>query len=501
MHGARGSLSPMPERKKPSRASTPKPSAARSAARKPAATKRTTAARPAARPAARAGGKTSATTRKATPSKPAPRSSKAAPAKGAPKRSAQRPNPRRRAEQDEILDPLDLEGILDDDELDEGSEDDDISEEQAPALSAVASRAADLDGTDAMTGATVPEVFVAEGPFVSEGHADTSQPLLVRFDDREVPPPSEVVGVERPREELLAGVAALLLSLTVFLPWFGPKGLEISGWEGGLWGPIIFFAALAVVAIVGLRRAGVPVTLPVDHAAIIEAVGWMALLGGLASRFFGIEVAPTDYNATRWVFAPMALGAILAAVASKISTGSPFVLRPGWFSGMGGKIGAAVLAVALLAGVAFGVTGTATPGKQVTGPRAGSVKTFNGTLPPCAKAVKFPTPSIVKLQQSFQLPEDNCNVTFTSTQSLAKVIAAYRAALKTAGWKFTAIPSPNAMSFQLTAPRCGTLALNALTLPSTERAARAKVTGFAVFSKTCTGAGVPQRGRTDQPPS
>lgn len=480
----------MPERKKPSRASTSKSASARTSSRQPVAKK--------------AAAKTS---KKAAAKKPA--AVKRAPAKGAAKKPASKPAAKRtgakRGIDPELLDPLDLEGLALDEDLEEegtsvgwadGDDDDEADGDDDSE--------GDSDGPD--VGGSPREVAIAPGPFVLEGETDVAQPLLVRFDDREIPAEREpgTGEVERPREELLAGAAAFVLTFSVFLSWFGQTGLPITGWEGGIWGPVIFFTSLAVVAIVALRRFGVPLALPVDHSAIIEAVGWLAVLGALASRLFGAEVNGTDFPATTWVFVPIVAGVALALLASKISTGSPFVLKPGWFDGTGGKIGASILAVALLGGLGFGVTGEATPGRG-TARRETPVKQFQGKLPPCATAVKFPTPPSVKLALSFQLPEDNCNVTFTSTATLKKLTADFRAALKAAGWKFVATPSPKAMTFQLTAPRCGTLSLNEIgqTAGSGKTPApriTARITGFAVFSKTCTiSTARSTTGRLDQP--
>lgn len=447
------------------------PAAKKPAARKPAATK-TSAKKPAAKKPA---GRTPAGKRPAS----------------------------RAGREPELLDPLDLDGLeLEDDADDEGAgsdgrlldldeadiADDDFDEDDD---------ADDDDGAPALT----------SGPFVLDETDEQSAPLLVRFDDREVPAydAGDTIAVERPREELLTGVAALVLAFSVFLPWFGPSALPITGWEGGLAGPIIFFFGLAVAAIVALRRFGVAVSLPVDHSAIFEGVGWLAVLGALASRLFGAEVNGNDYPASKWVYVPLLAGVAVAMLASRISSGSPFVLRPGWFDGMAGKLGAAILAVAVLGGAGFGLTGEAVPGRA-TQQRANPVKQYQGKLPPCGTAAEFPVPTGVELQLSFQLPEDNCNITFTSKLTLSKLVASYKTALKGAGWKFTTTPSPKAMTFMLTTPRCGTLSLNELgalpngATPSTKGTPR--ITGFAVFGKTCGGVTGTNGTRSDeQPPS
>ncbi|HVL32321.1 MAG TPA: hypothetical protein VM600_01935, partial [Actinomycetota bacterium] len=73
--------------------------------------------------------------------------------------------------------------------------------------------------------------------------------------DEEPPPPSDPLLVERPLDELGAGIAALVLSASVFLPWYSRPTLDgVSGWTSGSWGPIIFFLGLAAFAIVLIRR-------------------------------------------------------------------------------------------------------------------------------------------------------------------------------------------------------------------------------------------------------
>jgi hypothetical protein len=86
--------------------------------------------------------------------------------------------------------------------------------------------------------------------------------------------------------EKVVGVAGLVLSLSLFLPWWQLEGsgetLGISGWEGmGIADIIFFLGGLAVAALVAAKAAGRNLNLPVGAGVAVFAIGILCALLGL----------------------------------------------------------------------------------------------------------------------------------------------------------------------------------------------------------------------------
>ena len=75
-------------------------------------------------------------------------------------------------------------------------------------------------------------------------------------------------------------VAALVLALSSFMSWYSGSESDLTiaviGWHVGLLGKLVFFVALAVLALDALREAGIelPATLP--ESLIVIALGSLA---------------------------------------------------------------------------------------------------------------------------------------------------------------------------------------------------------------------------------
>ena len=81
----------------------------------------------------------------------------------------------------------------------------------------------------------------------------------------------------------LAGLASLLIVVACFLPWWqtsGELGLQLTGnaFEGS--GVLVFFVALAIIALLALPYAAGDVPVGLDRPLsflILTVVGWVAL--------------------------------------------------------------------------------------------------------------------------------------------------------------------------------------------------------------------------------
>lgn len=361
-----------------------------------------------------------------------------------------RPAPRRRLvveRDDELLDARNEAG-------DEVAETDEVSEDRSDEPS----RPVAIGGPTSTAWTDLPgESGMPPSPFDEDPGAPAA------------PAAEERPRIDDPRGEMLVGVAALALAVSVFLPWYESASLAIgsvSGWASGTWGPIVFFLAVAALAIVGLRRLGVAVAFPVSHALVLEGIGWVSVVFMLLKRFrtpTGFEPAgPIDGG--YWLAIVASVG--VALLASRLSKDAPFLTIPGWFAGRAGKIGAGILAFSLIAGVAFAFT---TDFGSAARPNFGSaggndeVPQLQQGLPSCITDSGFPVPEGVQPSQGYGNDEQNiCTAIFTSDRSVKQLDKAYRAALKQADWGFQVLKgaaggSENARVYSITAPECGTL--------------------------------------------
>jgi hypothetical protein len=228
----------------------------------------------------------------------------------------------------------------------------------------------------------------------------------------------------------------------------------------GTWGPIIFFLSLAAIAIVALRRADIGIAFPVEPTLVVEAIGWVCVIGLILKRYFPPNAFGYKLPTDGWIFASLGFALALALIAGIASSNAAFVLRPGWWKGPAGRIGAIVVVIALAGGLAFGFTNTAvsTEVPSVRTPQPAS--TFKG-LPPCARTYHMPTPDgFTPLSGSQIRGIASCNALFTTGIGLDPGFRRFVAALQKAGWTVT--PGRSGPSYRLASLRgrlCGNLTL------------------------------------------
>jgi len=285
--------------------------------------------------------------------------------------------------------------------------------------------------------------------------------------------------IEDPRGELLVGLAAALLAASTFLPWYRSFGeYDISGWASGTWGPVVFFLGLAGVAIIGLRRVGVAVAFPVSYSLLLEGIGWASVLGLLIKRFRTPEtfdVVGVSTNPLKMGFWVALVAAVaIAMLASRLSRNAPIVVLPGWFHSKAGKLGAAVLALAIAGGAAFGLMNDAGEALAAARGDSGSFLGQDGSvqdgtqpdieqgLPACVKDLGFTTPDGVTATQGFSSEANGiCTAQFTSKKKLDDVANVFLASMRQAGWTVEALEgstgAATARLFSVSAPICGTV--------------------------------------------
>jgi hypothetical protein len=118
------------------------------------------------------------------------------------------------------------------------------------------------------------------------------------------------------RARRLAGLAAILIVVACLLPWFGSSsesGLPpTSGNAFNGSGVIVFFVALAVIALLALPYAAGDTPVAIDRPAsylILAVVGWIAL----ALRVVDIATISPEF-----LFPTQAYGLYLAAIGLAI---------------------------------------------------------------------------------------------------------------------------------------------------------------------------------------
>jgi hypothetical protein len=272
--------------------------------------------------------------------------------------------------------------------------------------------------------------------------------------------------VERPLDELLTGVAAAILAASVFLPWYSYFGKGISGWASGNFGPITFFLALAAVAVIALRRFGVAVSFPLEHSLILEGVGWIAVIGVLFKKFVSLKVgpgaSPASLSPSKAIFVTLIAGIAVALLGGRTSSSAPFVIRPGWYAGRAGKLGAAILGLALVLGLYFGFTNSAMPSQATTTPGSPTVL---HTFPKCAKDAGFPQIAGFKVASAIESGPTNpyCYVISSATMKLNAAFTRVTDALRAAKWRFSTVKLSGlatGRTLTLKAPRCGTVTVS-----------------------------------------
>ncbi|MCA1833891.1 MAG: hypothetical protein ABR548_02365 [Actinomycetota bacterium] len=288
-------------------------------------------------------------------------------------------------------------------------------------------------------------------------------PATLEPDEKTVAAPPEEELARRPEDWLIV-VAGAVLAASVFMPWYsasnGPSKVSLSGWGSGTWASLILFLAAATIALVVLRRMRIRVALPFPESIVLEAFGWIGTLSGILKARLRPTIAPLGlkFSVSAGVWIAIGAALALALLAGRVSGKSPFVPVPGWWRGKAGKIGLALLAVVVVGSAAFGLTSTYKPPKAGSGssalpPSPGVVK---GKIPDCAKG--FPIPSGIKPFTGSG--GATCVAIFQTTMKAPATVAAFKAALTKAGYKFTSqTAGQGSTSIRLTGPRCGSISI------------------------------------------
>lgn len=267
-------------------------------------------------------------------------------------------------------------------------------------------------------------------------------------------------------DELLVGVFGLLLAVIVsVLNWYAPtNGLkELTGLSAGGFAVIPFVAGVGALLIVVLRRVGMKIRFPVDQGLMLEVIGYAAVGGTIAARFFRPKGAALVGQWGSSTLLAVAAGIGIAWFASRMSQGAPLVVRPGWFSDKAGRLGAAVLVLLLLLGGGLAILkpGSSSPDVGFDGLK------YSKEAPACLTDLDFPLPDALVVSDKgfyrYDLPVtpgidgDLCGAEFTSSLSLKKVHNKMVKLFGKAGWKFsiTSGPDKGRTFIQFTKPSCG----------------------------------------------
>jgi hypothetical protein len=102
--------------------------------------------------------------------------------------------------------------------------------------------------------------------------------------------------------EALAWLGGLVLALSSFMGWYSVSvgsplagesaSLSLLGWDSGVWGKLVFFVGLAVLALLTLRATGYELPPRVPMGMVISGFG---ALGTLAVIVRVIDI-PDDYS-------------------------------------------------------------------------------------------------------------------------------------------------------------------------------------------------------------
>ena len=120
--------------------------------------------------------------------------------------------------------------------------------------------------------------------------------------------------------ERLTWLSALVLLVSTLTGWYVGSGdgltLAVIGWHTGVPGKVVFFIALAVLALVGLREAGIELPGTVPESLVVIALGAVATVFVLI-RLISIpeEFLPADGRGVGiWISLVAAVAVIVAGL-------------------------------------------------------------------------------------------------------------------------------------------------------------------------------------------
>jgi hypothetical protein len=120
--------------------------------------------------------------------------------------------------------------------------------------------------------------------------------------------------------ERLTWLSGLILLLSTLMGWYVGSGdgltISVIGWHTGVLGKLVFFIGLAVLALVGLREAGIELPATVPESLVVIALGALATVFVLI-RLISIpeRFLPADGRGVGiWISLLAALGVIVAGL-------------------------------------------------------------------------------------------------------------------------------------------------------------------------------------------
>ncbi|MFP5224010.1 MAG: hypothetical protein ACLGH3_00385 [Actinomycetota bacterium] len=355
-------------------------------------------------------------------------------------------------DEDDLDDQLDDEDLDDDDDDDLDDEDaDGIADEIVPAPGGAPgvirwNPPGDSDDDGAATGGLppIPPVGPGEAPFEPLAHAsDEDEPV-------------------RTRDEALVALLGVLLAGSTLLPWYSIGSRQITGLGSGSFGPVVFVAGIGAAIIAGARLLGKRLRFPLERGLVLEILGYLAAGSVILKRF--IKPLPDiGVEGTNTVIA-LVLAIALAFLSSRLSSGAPLMIRPGWRREKGGQAGAGLLATLLLAAVALAIV---QPGKLNTGANRQNPIQYSSTPPECSTSVDFPVPAVLKEVQYFRAEYQSefagpgtsaCGGIAQASQTPKNIAQRFQKLLKDNGWNFEAPSNRGGVTLiVLRKPRCGTV--------------------------------------------
>jgi hypothetical protein len=119
----------------------------------------------------------------------------------------------------------------------------------------------------------------------------------------------------------LTWVAALVLAVSAFTDWYaGPDStgptLAVIGWHTGVLGKLVFFTALLLLLLAGLREAGFELPPAIPESLVVIALGSLATIFVLV-RLISIPDSippPAGRGIGIWISLLAALGVIVAGL-------------------------------------------------------------------------------------------------------------------------------------------------------------------------------------------
>lgn len=123
-----------------------------------------------------------------------------------------------------------------------------------------------------------------------------------------------------PVGERLTWISGLILAISAFTGWYAGSGdgiqLSVIGWDAGALGKLVFFAGLALLALVALREAGIDLPATVPESLVVVALGSLATIFVLI-RIISIpeELLPVDGRGIGiWISLAAAVAVIVAGL-------------------------------------------------------------------------------------------------------------------------------------------------------------------------------------------